>query len=110
MIYAAQKVDVDSLEIIKLVLQMIELEETTVPLKLKNMVFDIIDEANILSIDSNSCRGLKHKESISLALEMKEIKELNECISAITSPEKLESNSAKIMLKHLSKYDRIITA
>ena len=102
MLYAIPKHDSSSLEMVKLVLQMIEAQSQQVPDSLKSMVYDVIDEAKALSLDpQGSHTNINYNESVLLALEMQETEALASCLETITSVDMLQPKVASNVLEYI---------
>jgi hypothetical protein len=104
MIYATQNTSQDSLALVRMVLQMMGTEGAVVPAILKTRVFDVIDEAkSIASSAPGVDKQLKHKESVTLALEILGENDLLDCLNSINSEEQLNINTAKILLRYINQ-------
>ena len=102
MLYAIPKHDSSSLEMVKLVLQMIEAQSQQVPDSLKSMVYDVIDEAKALSLDPQGAHAnINYNESVLLALEMQETEALASCLETITSVDMLQPTVASNVLGYI---------
>lgn len=102
MLYAIPKYDSSSLEMVKLVLQMIEAQSQQVPDSLKSMVYDVIDEAKALSLDPQGAHAnINYNESVLLALEMQETEALASCLETITSVDMLQPTVASNVLGYI---------
>ncbi len=102
MLYAIPKHDSSSLEMVKLVLQMIEAQSQQVPDSLKSMVYDVIDEAKALSLDPQGAHiNINYNESVLLALEMQETEALASCLETITSVDMLQPKVASNVLEYI---------
>jgi len=79
----------NSLELVRLVFQMVALKEQPVPENLKDMVVDVIGEAQELSENPTLGKPLRHPESVLLALEIRNSGDLAASLKGITRPEEL---------------------
>lgn len=104
MIYATQNTSQDSLALVRMVLQMMGTEGTEVPATLRTRVFDVIDEAKSIANSAHRVdKKLKHKESVTLALEILGEHRLLDCINSINSEEQLNINTAKTLLNYINQ-------
>lgn len=104
MIYATQNTSQDSLALVRMVLQMMGTEGADVPAILKTRVFDVIDEAKLIAHSASRVdQKLKHKESVTLALEILAENDLSNCLNSINSEEQLNINTAKTLLRYINQ-------
>lgn len=101
MLYAVPQHSTNSLELVKMVLQMVAMR-VDVSESLISMVYDVIREAKELSINQETPLQLpNHRESISLAIEMKQIEHLASLMDIIKSKDMLQPEIAKNVLEHI---------
>ena len=102
MLYAIPEYSSSSLEMVKLVLQMIKVQNDQVPESLRTMVYDVIDEAKGLSLDPLGVHAsIVYSESVALALEMREKEALSSCLNNINSAAMLLPSVASSVLENI---------
>lgn len=102
MLYAIPEYSNSSLEMVKLVLQMIKAQNEQVPDSLRAMVYNVIDEAKELSSNPLGAHtNIVYSESVALALEMREKEALSSCLNNINSAAMLLPNVASSVLENI---------
>ncbi|ATP92091.1 hypothetical protein C3737_16015 [Aeromonas jandaei] len=104
MLYAVPQTSANSLELVKIVLQMIASQEQ-VNDALKTFIYDVIVEANSLSKQQDGNYSIpNHREAISLAVEILQQEDLAHLLETVTSKDMLNQNVANNALKHMAYY------
>ncbi|HCQ7357366.1 TPA: hypothetical protein ACPZBP_003591 [Escherichia coli] len=101
MLYAVPQQASDSLKLIKTVLQLIASQQE-VSQQLKLRVYEVIREASNLSVDKGDQLQIpSHRESISLAVEIRHTKALAKELTKVTSEDMLEPVMARNVLEYI---------
>ncbi|MCY9823457.1 MULTISPECIES: hypothetical protein [Aeromonas] len=104
MLYAVPQTSSNSLELVKIVLQMIASQDQ-VNDALKTFIYDVIVEANSLSKQQDGNYSIpSHREAISLAVEILQQEDLAHLLETVTSKDMLNKNVANNALKHMAYY------